>query len=151
MDESKPKRRWFQFNLRMLFVLVALAACATAWFCGQIHLVKDRMAFRDKLFASDGSFESIPGDAAAIPWWRKWLGDYAVDRVRVPDTCEPAFQAEAVRLFPESKVIPISKEEMDADVPDRVKKERAARDKLREMLRLFLGVKSNVPSEQVNR
>ena len=151
MTEIKPKRRWFQFNLRMLFVLVALAACATAWFCGQIHLVKDRMAFRYKLFASDGSFEFIPSEASAIPWWRKWLGDYAVDRVRVPDTCEPAFLADAVRLFPESKVIPISKEEMDADVPDWVNQQRAARDKLREMLRLLLGVKSKVPSEQINR
>ena len=45
MPESQPpKRRWYQYTLRMLFVLVTLSAVACSWYAYEMHKAAERRA-----------------------------------------------------------------------------------------------------------
>ena len=41
---EKPKRRWFAFRLRTLFVAVAILACGLGWVAFEAKRVRDRIA-----------------------------------------------------------------------------------------------------------
>src|SRR5262245_27202765 len=64
MGESRPKRRWFRFSLRTLFILIALIAC---WLAYSVHWIKQRHAYLsehpDTVLAPDprDSIASAPG------------------------------------------------------------------------------------------
>ena len=42
---TAPKRRWFQWSLRTLFVVVTLVGCATGWVVYQINWIRQRSEF----------------------------------------------------------------------------------------------------------
>ena len=46
MAEEKPKRRWFRFSLRTLFVLLTIFAFPMAWLGWQASIVQQRQAMR---------------------------------------------------------------------------------------------------------
>jgi hypothetical protein len=109
-----------RYTLRVLFVLVALIAGATAWIVSQIRFVHEREAFRDRLWASHGDFEWVSDKIPTIPWWREWAGDVGVEHIRVPYSCESQFRSDAMRLFPEAQFIVLSQEDMDSEKRDRL-------------------------------
>jgi hypothetical protein len=43
---------------------------------------------------------------ATIPFWRKWLGDEAVEEVRMPKKSSAIDLEKAKALFPESQIEP---------------------------------------------
>ena len=42
MTETKPKRRWFRFSLRTLFVLVTIIGIAAGWVTYQLNWIRER-------------------------------------------------------------------------------------------------------------
>jgi hypothetical protein len=50
---QKLKRRWFQFSLRRLMIVVTLFCVAGGYVCWQIRMVRDRSAVRGELSTKD--------------------------------------------------------------------------------------------------
>src|SRR5262245_51059211 len=68
MDEAQPKRRWFQFSLRMLFVLVTLVAIFFGW---QLRWIKYRRDYlKNHHFATKLSDARNPSPIAP---WLLWI------------------------------------------------------------------------------
>ena len=69
MTESKPKRRWFRFSLRMLFVLITVICVVVNW--KVVPAVQQRQAvsgLKDFAFVSyDYSYESVRTDDKGKP------------------------------------------------------------------------------------
>jgi hypothetical protein len=45
-----PKRRWFAFSLRMMFVVVTILGFAMSWVVYQLNWIRERHAFRENHF-----------------------------------------------------------------------------------------------------
>jgi hypothetical protein len=119
-EASKHRRRWFRFRLRTMFVIVTLVSCGAAWFGGEMRFVRERRQLGEAIMAKQGYFYfDANTEIPEVPWWRKWLGDYSVDQIRVPFAHDAEFRSEAKRLFPEAAFSPISKEEIEKEVRDR--------------------------------
>jgi hypothetical protein len=114
MDE-KPRRRWFRFSLRTMFLLVTSFSLWLGW---QTWIVRERSAMRDWLDANGGRVSPtmqgtqldhepfIFEQVNTLPFWRRWLGDQSIAAVSLPDFPPPTEQVErAKRLFPEAKVV----------------------------------------------
>src|SRR5205807_866302 len=107
-DPPKRKRRWYQFNLRTLMIVVTLLAVASAYVAHEHRIVKAREEARPRildpfadLYKPDKKIaERNP--AADPSFIRRWLGD------RAEETHLDAYsdeQAEKLKsLFPEAEV-----------------------------------------------
>ena len=42
MNEAKPKRRWFSFSLRTLFVVVTIIGVGAGWVAYQLNWIRER-------------------------------------------------------------------------------------------------------------
>jgi hypothetical protein len=124
-DPPKRKRRWFQFSLRTLLVVVTLVAVACAW---PIHIVKHRKALLERIHAMHGSVFTLsdvasrggvtvqgvksldsPADPpldgrTPITGPRKWLGDAAISLIRLPTAPTADEEAEIKGAFPEAAI-----------------------------------------------
>ncbi len=125
---SVPLRRWGSFSLRTMFVLMTLFCCWLGW---QMSVVRTRQS---KLQEMRKSFEyqvtlaadwqknypagNTPRPVAAIPAWRVWLGDQAVQEIsysgpsHVQTEKSPELRRVA-RIFPEAQLIPIPERHME--------------------------------------
>jgi hypothetical protein len=107
MIDAKPKRRWFRFGLRTLFVLVTVIG---AWLGYHFNWIRERhkliglyglvsLAWRSDLQPPD------------IPISLRLLGEHRVNAVRAPKS-----EAEhAHRLFPEAEVFSFPDSEIALD------------------------------------
>jgi hypothetical protein len=105
-------RRRFRFGLRTLFVMVTLLACWLGW---ELKFVQERRAMLGSLLASGNGYTTCSQlvassdehgfayNPATIPFWRRWLGDEAVESIIVPDAQEPL--SKALTLFPEAIIV----------------------------------------------
>jgi hypothetical protein len=110
MNETKPKRRWFRFSLRTLFVAVTALACWLGW---QVNIVRQRRAILDTIGrANEGVKYNLRGgifrrfDEPTVPIWREWLGDAPVLNIALWEY-EPFAPSEIEtikKLFPEAHV-----------------------------------------------
>ena len=109
-----PPRRWFQFGLRTMFVVVTLFAVWLGW---ELKFIRDRRGFltamdelREAEFQNAKGFFLSGGIAtpaipdATIPFWRRWLGDEPQSLLFLPRTSSAADRDTAERLFPEERV-----------------------------------------------
>jgi hypothetical protein len=112
----KPKRRWFRFSLRTLFVLVTMVGVGYGIFLFQkeARLVYQRRQFVAKLEADgknikgmiDASAELSPlknPDRTLSPV-RKFLSDHNYSRVVLPLSYTQTNIDQAVALFPEAEI-----------------------------------------------
>ena len=126
----KTRRRWFQFRLTMLFVLMTLVAVWLAW---ELSFIRERQAWLrenaalvdpDSILAANFvtslstplsrqitgtlTFNTVaPGEPKeSIPWWRNWLGDEAVSIILAGKDWTDDDHEQVVRLFPEAKIRP---------------------------------------------
>jgi hypothetical protein len=65
---SAPKRRWFRFSLRTLFVVVTVIACWLGW---NVHVVRQRQAVWREIVAEDEARNKV---LQRIPRWGGFTG-----------------------------------------------------------------------------
>ena len=108
---NPPRRRWFQFGLgTMLLVVTALAM----WLGWELRYIRARKAWlRDHLPApvltlglQIISGQQLHSDDGVIPFWRRWLGDEAQEQVFLEWDTSAAGRAKARYLFPEAEIFP---------------------------------------------
>jgi hypothetical protein len=132
---TAPRRRWFRFSLRTLFVLVTLFAVWLAW---QLNLIHQRNAmhrwieahggsaatgslgksFRDEIIQAVGPDPDFIRQFApetrtgTIPWFKTILGDHAVAYIVIPRVFDPGHVYKRAQvLFPEALIIPVPLDE----------------------------------------
>lgn len=103
---SKRKRRWFQYRLRTLFVVVTIVAVACWYVASQWSIVRQREVWLAAHPFGPVSFlsfeEGNAGDKEQGPGIvRRWLGDEAESYVCVTDDND---RNEGRRLFPEANI-----------------------------------------------
>ena len=101
----RRKRRWFQFSLRTLMIVVTLLAAACAYVGWQAAIVRERKSLID----SDAHARLEIESDAAVPTVRRWLGDHSYRFIYVRTRAEIQTFKDA---FPEADVkypIPPSK------------------------------------------
>jgi hypothetical protein len=116
MTEAKPKRRWFRFSLRTLFVLVTVFGIGAGVFLFQkeARLVHQRRQFVAKLETEAKNLKGL-SDAIAEPSplknpdrtlspIRKYLGDHNYSRIVLPLSYSQTDVDQAVVLFPEAEI-----------------------------------------------
>ncbi|MBI2825762.1 MAG: hypothetical protein HYX69_13840 [Planctomycetia bacterium] len=113
--EPKPRRRWFQFGLGTMFVLLTLAAVWLGW---ELKFIRDRKAMYAFVKDRGGSVRArrdcppygvhqwtIETPPERIPRWRRWLGDETVCFVVWPSSAQESDIQKAKAMFPEAKTI----------------------------------------------
>jgi hypothetical protein len=107
-DRPKRKRRWFQFSLRTLMIVVTLLAVACGYVGWQAKIVRERRAMVDWINNHNGLVtinypmpRRPPHSVASV---RELLGDHAIVRIELqPDT--DATNVQRIRsLFPEATI-----------------------------------------------
>ena len=113
-ESTPPRRRWFQFGLRTMFVVVTVFA---VWLGLELNYIHERKAMRESplsqgtaMPASDWvqavamSRPSSPRiSPPKIPFWREWLGDEAVGYIRIKSDEPESDDKRAAYLFPEAE------------------------------------------------
>ena len=124
MPQAPPtRRRWFQFSLGTMLLLMTLLCVWLAW---QVRIVRERQAlmaflkeqggttmtlkdWRDPSayggYAPSGSAPSVVAPPQiSVPFWRQWMGDEPiVEVVYPPDSAESDIES-ARAAFPEAEV-----------------------------------------------
>jgi hypothetical protein len=112
---SAPKRRWFRFSLRTLFVVVTVFGIWLGW---QLHFVTRRkqainwleeaggLAIHSSWVRDDPSLARDRPDVLnwpQLPFWRRWLGDETIVEIWIPkDAYNEANIARLAKCFPEA-------------------------------------------------
>jgi hypothetical protein len=115
MSEPKPKRRWFRFSLRTLFLVVTVACL---WLGYQIHWIHERRSGRDWLdrHSIGGSIGFQPESRPGIPWSLMILGEKPIEKIRTIGALDnekndlPMYRkrvAEVSGLFPECQIVDV--------------------------------------------
>ena len=94
MTETKPKRRWFRFSLRTLFVLVTIIGVAAGWVEQQLNWIRQRHTF---LQAHDRSL--LCSDTRPAPWQLRVFGEPGYEHQML--MIEQKYLQQAKELFPE--------------------------------------------------
>ncbi len=67
MTESKPKRRWFRFSLRTLFVLVTIVGTATGLYVHRLRIIKlEREKLAGTWTFDNGLVSAFPVDMCEV-------------------------------------------------------------------------------------
>jgi hypothetical protein len=121
-DPPKRKRRWFQFSLRTLMIVVTLFAILGGYVGRQVEIVKERELMaaapgvdsvvaadaRDNITAlSSGTGAAQRGDDSRekIPWLRKWLGDRYYLDLSIDKSASDDEIARYKEAFPEATIM----------------------------------------------
>ena len=123
MTESKPKRRWFRFSLRTLFVLTTVFGVAMCWFERQLEIVRHRkqllalldskvlpnsfprystVIFDNRAYVLNGNCE-IEADLQ-LSWIRRTCGDRLVPVICLPENTSSDEFTNFKTAFPEATV-----------------------------------------------
>ena len=104
---APPKRRWYQFSLRTLFVVVTLLAIPCSYVGWQAGIVRKREAMRPwlrehgwRVFPATENYEPLP--AGAIPWIRRCFGDEPVFEIGFPPSSDASEINDVRATFPEA-------------------------------------------------
>ena len=104
MDE-KPRRRWFAFRLRTLFVLVAVASIPLSWVGYSLNWVRDRKrALAETPMFPSGGCMTLGWRTTTAPGWLWLMGETGRDRIETLGA-QPAQVERLKRLFPEAQVV----------------------------------------------
>jgi hypothetical protein len=109
-DPPKRKRRWLQFRLRTLMIVVTLLAVPFAYVGQQAKIVRARLAVLKELKTvvngqRTGFIEHIADDPRhSIPWIRKILGDEPMNCIFLPLSTAKEYRQRIRETFPEADV-----------------------------------------------
>ena len=113
-DPPKRKRRWFQFSLRTMMIVVAVTAVACAYLAHEAHAVQQRKSLRQWIeegggtcVANDLGSHIPPGSKIEEPSLiRQWLGDQIVGTVFLPRKTSDQDLQRIKTWFPGAGLIP---------------------------------------------
>jgi hypothetical protein len=99
MSEPIPRRRWFRFSLRTLFVLVAVGCTIVGFAAYNLNWIRQRHAL-----TIDGNVEILCStvETPSAPWALKLLGETGARVVRVYGEGN---KARATQAFPEAAIL----------------------------------------------
>jgi hypothetical protein len=115
-EPPKRKRRWYQFSLRTLFLVVTAVGVWLGW---EAHVVRERKAALEEIQRAGGSSwtmadfcqlwdqlqEPRPKEASAtVPFVRAWFGDEPIPEIDVAHDAPPGEEKRIAILFPEANV-----------------------------------------------
>ena len=105
-DAAPPKsrRRWYQYGLRTLLIVVTLAGCGFAWVGWQFRVVQERRAFLSNYGVSH---VWINDSGEGLSWIRRVLGDKAVPKIGLPIQTDKSERQRLAALFPEAEILAI--------------------------------------------
>lgn len=97
MPDPNPRRRWFQYSLRALLVLVLLCSIAASWLAVKMRAARRQREAVEAISAfahveyyheqNAGPDPPRPGPA----WARRWLGEDFFAKVRMSRTCRAEY------------------------------------------------------------
>ena len=106
-EPPKRKRRWFQFSLRTLMIVITLLAIPCAYVCHEAKIVAKRKALLAMKLGSDvtppGWWRSS-GSPPSLPLVRRWLGDQPICSMILPASLAPSLIEELREAFPEAAI-----------------------------------------------
>lgn len=113
-----PKRRWFHFSLRTLFVVVTVLACWLGW---NLNIMRQRNQAMARIVSENGQvitydeFEKmVPAvrgkiSTRQLPIGLRLLGTNPVAFINVPGESFTEHEADRIdRLFPEARVMRVN-------------------------------------------
>lgn len=101
-QEPSPHRRWYQFNLRTMFVLTLLVSIPLAWVGYSLNWIMQRKAvFRSEQF---GLVIYSPGNPPVSPPALLWMFGEDGKAIVSCDNDTPENLRDLQRLFPEAEV-----------------------------------------------
>jgi hypothetical protein len=122
-ESPKPKRRWFQFSLRTLLIVVALLAVPLGYVGWQAKIVRERKAMVREVAKMGGqvvfsSYETKLGPDShfrfgettmkppypTVSTLRAWLGDDFALGIALPAATPTDTLKRVEQIFPEAKV-----------------------------------------------
>lgn len=93
--------------------MLALTAMFAIWLGREVKFVRERKAFLKWVDDTGGAYgpkviDSGHPSQAAVPFWRRWLGDFGVVAIGLGKGYETDYKRanDARRLFPEAHVFP---------------------------------------------
>jgi hypothetical protein len=103
-EPPKRKRRWFQFSLRSLLIVVTLLAVACGYVGSQAEIVRERKAML-ALIRSEGG--DTPGFThykrpPPVPWLRRVMGDEWIDTIVLARAVDAEKLADIKQTFPDA-------------------------------------------------
>ena len=114
---TQPRRRWFRFGRRTLFVVVTIVGVWLGWLVGQIEIVRERKAivaeFRGARRFVAGSLEAWEAERpplereyeyARVSRVRRFLGDESYTCLDFPADAHAKVLERAEHAFPESEL-----------------------------------------------
>jgi hypothetical protein len=114
-EPPKRRRRWFQFSLRTLMIVVTLLAVPCAYVGWHAKIIHRRQAMLNKLTRLNGACLTVAqvteiepshefDDTTKLPWIREWLGDEPVFGLNIPESVPEVDANEIASAFPEAVV-----------------------------------------------
>jgi hypothetical protein len=118
-EPPKRKRRWFQFSLRTLLIVVTLLAVACRYVGSQVKFLRDRhearashaIVYPEAEEGPDGIWYfrrwglNVPmGSRPKSPWPLRWFGEEGYWGINAGETASDGEIANLKRLFPEAVV-----------------------------------------------
>jgi hypothetical protein len=98
----------FQFSLRTLFIVVAVAAVACAWLGHEYRVVQERSVMREWIKQHNGLYGVSRTQADLKPSIiRRWLGDETVTFIVLPNTAVNEDVLKAANEFSELEEISV--------------------------------------------
>jgi WD40 repeat protein len=102
-DPPKRKRRWFQFSLRTLLIVVTLLAVVYGYLAHESQIMHERKVMLDLNMPIDSLSEKRSDES--IPPIRRWFGDKAYEAIALGnDGVSDALVQRYRDLFPEAQV-----------------------------------------------
>ncbi|HEV2971233.1 MAG TPA: hypothetical protein VGY55_14760 [Pirellulales bacterium] len=106
-DPPKRKRRWFQFSLRSLMIVVTLLAIPCGWLAHQARVVEERKALRSWLLDNGGviheaQYEMEHPETSQITWIRILIGDHTALSINFPYGISKPQASRMKTVFPEA-------------------------------------------------
>ena len=107
MIETKPKRRWFRFSLRTLFVLVAIVSVPLGWVAYQYKWISDRHEALQ--WVVNGQCCAWVLSPSEIPWRLRLFGESqsanCIDVIEELVKPDEKFRIQQLKdLFPETSI-----------------------------------------------
>jgi hypothetical protein len=99
-----PRRRWFQFGIGTMLLVVTAFAAFLGW---ELSYIRERHAMHKRVVDRGGVIvlgidqREIARGTVQIPFWRRWLGDCAVGMLMLESDATPADVERAKAAFPE--------------------------------------------------